>query len=181
MVDAAVLALVSRQAGRVLVVRKKCPSPSPWACDIALPGGRIKPGESPIETALREAWEEACIHPSTVDVRGVIGYEKTLSGGLEIAIVYGEPRGPIDPKPCDNEVDSVAWISLSILEEKARLVEHPVRGKVYGYHLPGNLILWGVTLRILKIIKQAIDPLRYPLPPKSHRQHDKGKENKDET
>ncbi|MEB3862352.1 MAG: NUDIX domain-containing protein [Desulfurococcales archaeon] len=133
----------------VLVVRKKCPSPSPWACDVALPGGRIRSGETPIEAALREAWEEAWVPPQSVEVTRTIGPFQTLRGRVRIAVVVARPQGPLDTMPRDPEVDAAIWIPLELIGE-AREVEHPVRGKVEGIPLPGGLVLWGVTYRILR-------------------------------
>lgn len=148
-VDASVLLL--EWGGRVLVVRKRCPSPSPWACDTALPGGRLRRGEDPVHAALREAWEEAWVHPSTVEVKGIHGVFETATGWVRVAVVRGEVAGPLDPRPRDPEVDAVVWIPLSMVGD-AGPVRHPVRGQVYGILLPGGLILWGVTYRILRSI-----------------------------
>ncbi|MCE4601822.1 MAG: NUDIX domain-containing protein [Desulfurococcales archaeon] len=141
--------LLLEWGGHVLVVRKKCPSPSPWACDVALPGGRIKPGETPVEAALREAWEEAWVHPSSVDVSGILGPFQTMRGGIRIAVVTASACGPLDPAPRDPEVDAVLWIPLKSVDN-SRPVRHPVRGKVQGILLPGGLVVWGVTYRILR-------------------------------
>lgn len=147
-VDAAVLALVS--GCRVLVVRKSCSLDSPWACDTALPGGRLEPGEDPVDAALREAWEEAGVHPSAVRVVGVLGVYSTLTGRVRVAPVVAAPSGPLDPRPASSEVDAVAWVHLGLLADPPGPVEHPRRGVVEGYLLPGGLVLWGLTMRILR-------------------------------
>ena len=151
--EAAVLLL--KWSSRVLLVRKRCPSPSPWACDVALPGGRIRKGESIVETALREAWEEAWIHPQLVEVKGIRGPYETLRGGILVHVVEAEPKGPLDPTPRDEEVDAVFWLHLSHVKEPREVI-HPVRGMVKGIKLPGGLILWGVTLRILQSLDRLV-------------------------
>jgi len=149
--DGSVLALIWNR--RVLLVRKKCPSNSPWACDVALPGGRIKPGESIVDAALREAWEEAWIHPRMVYVKGVMGPFYTLRRDAEVMVVLSYPRGPLDPMPRDEEVDAVFWIPISIAAGLEAVI-HPVRGIVHGVALGRGLVLWGVTLRILKSLSR---------------------------
>jgi len=151
-VDSAVLALVWGDPPRVLVVRKSCSSESYWACDVALPGGSIEPGEKPEETALREAWEESYVHPSLVELLGVAGVESAARGLRRVAVVLAKPRGPLDPKPSSGEVDFVGWLSLSYALLEPGEVEHPRRGVVTGVKLPGDLVLWGFTLRVLRML-----------------------------
>jgi 8-oxo-dGTP pyrophosphatase MutT (NUDIX family) len=153
-VDAAVLVLLS--GCRVLVVRKSCNMDSPWACDTALPGGRLRDGEDPVEAALREAWEEARVHPASVKVVGVMEVHRTLTKGIRVAPVVAVPAGPLDPYPSSGEVDAVAWIHLDWLGRDPEPVVHPVRGVVTGYKLPGGLVLWGLTMRILRSLIKAL-------------------------
>src|SRR5205085_1951228 len=47
---------------------------------IAFPGGGIDPGESPVEAALREAWEELGIREADVQVIGTSDVYRTHSG-----------------------------------------------------------------------------------------------------
>ncbi|MEB3788027.1 MAG: NUDIX domain-containing protein [Desulfurococcales archaeon] len=145
---ASVLALIAGSPPRVLVVRKNCRLESPWRCDVALPGGRVKGGEGLIEAALREAWEEAFIHPCLVSPIAVTGPFPTMNGLAVVYAVVARPRGPLDPMPRDREVDFAGWVRLDAVAS-AGPVEHPARGVVYGVRLPGGLVLWGVTLRIL--------------------------------
>ncbi|MDQ7052069.1 MAG: CoA pyrophosphatase [candidate division KSB1 bacterium] len=46
---------------------------------IAFPGGKIEPGEQPLQTALREAREEIALEPETVDILGHLGTFSTLT------------------------------------------------------------------------------------------------------
>ncbi len=148
--EAAVLALLWGRPRRVLLVRKSCRLPSYWSCDIALPGGHIRRSEDPVSAALREAWEEACVHPGMVRVWGVVGIEYTRVRRIPVWIVAGEPRGPLCPRPCSEEVDAVFWAPLRLAAMPTGRVEHPARGlTVEGYRLAGG-VLWGATLRILR-------------------------------
>ncbi len=149
-VDSAVLALVWGEPVRVLVVRKSCSESSFWACDVALPGGSLEPGEDPVATALREAWEEAGVHPSSVSVLGDLGVEAAARGLRRVMIVVGRPRGPLDPRPLSSEVDFVGWLDLRYALGDVITVSHPRRGFVEGVLIPGGMVLWGFTLRVLR-------------------------------
>ncbi len=46
---------------------------------IAFPGGKIEPGEQPLQTALREAREEIALEPDNVDILGHLGTFSTLT------------------------------------------------------------------------------------------------------
>ncbi len=150
--EAAVLVLRWGSPERVLVERKNCSLDNYWSCDIALPGGGIRSGESIVEAALREAWEEAWIHPGAVDVEGVLDPEPTLRGDNIIYPVLARLAGPVCPMPVSGEVDRVFWLDTRILLREPVRVPHPRRGfMVEGYRIAGG-VLWGATLRILRRI-----------------------------
>ncbi|MFP3228000.1 MAG: CoA pyrophosphatase [Caldisphaera sp.] len=139
---------------KILMVRKNCLVSGRFSCDLAFPGGHIKKDETYIEAALREAWEEAYVFPRYVDILGEMEVHETASQPkVRVLPVIGTLKGPIDAKPRDSEVDYVIWVSLDSIKEP-RLVFHPVRGYVNGFMLPGNLVIWGLSYRIINDLKQ---------------------------
>ena len=145
--DSSVLLLLWGRPLRVLMVRKSCSSGGYWACDMALPGGRVEPGESYVEAALREAWEEAGVPPGLVEAAGVACFERTRRG-LVMAVVAGRPRGPLEARPSSGEVDFAGWIPLDAFSAEPGFVVHPVRGPVVGVELPGGLVVWALVCRL---------------------------------
>lgn len=160
-VDSAVLALVWGEPARVLVVRKSCSGSSFWACDVALPGGSLEPGEDPVVAALREAWEEAGVHPSSVCVIGDLGVETAARGLKRVMVVVGKPRGPLDPRPLSSEVDFVGWLDIRHVLGDTIAVSHPKRGLVEGIIIPGDMVLWGFTLRVLRKLASELPSIRF--------------------
>jgi mutator protein MutT len=68
---AAVLLLVACHAGEAcIVLSERSARMRAHSGEIALPGGRIEPGETPEDAAVREAAEEIAVDPSAVELFG---------------------------------------------------------------------------------------------------------------
>ncbi len=67
----AVLLFIIRD-GEVLLIHKKC---GLGAGNINGPGGRIEPGEEPIDAAIREVEEELCITPHVIHECGELSFQ----------------------------------------------------------------------------------------------------------
>jgi len=72
--------------------------------------------------------------------------------------IVGVPKGPIDPRPVDPEVDAVFWADINTIGEPTE-VNHPVRGSVRGVVLGKGLVLWGLSLRITMRLKERVHEL----------------------
>lgn len=120
------------------------------AGDVAFPGGRRDPGETVVQAALREAWEEIALDPGAVEVVGELDHLVNLVG-IEITPVVGVlPGRPAALEANPDEVDAVLVVPLSELLRADRY-----RGEQWA---PGHLMhefdldedtVWGATARIL--------------------------------
>ena len=162
--DAAVLALLYGCPLRVAAILRPCRPGDPWRCDPALPGGRLRRGEDPVEAALREAWEEAGVPGGLVRVYGEAFRESTRAGRVVVSVVLASARGPLELRP-GPEARAALWIPLSIAGEPPRLVRHQERGYVLGVPLAPGAPLWGFTLRVLRRLYRWA--LRGLLPPQA--------------
>jgi 8-oxo-dGTP pyrophosphatase MutT (NUDIX family) len=102
--------------------------PGQWA----FPGGRVDPGETLVQTALREMHEEVGVDIDESHVLGVLDDFVTRSGfAMTPVIVWGGPNLSATPNP--GEVDSIHRIPLqeffredAPLLDKTHTSEHPI-------------------------------------------------------
>jgi len=124
---------------------------------IAFPGGRIDPGESPVEAALREANEELGISAADVRVVGSSDVYRTGSG-YEITPVIGVIPPDVDIHP--NPAEVAQWFEVPVdfvLDPANQLTrtldygnrKHSFVEITWHDHRGQDHVIWGVTGAIL--------------------------------
>lgn len=121
---------------------------------VSFPGGAIDPGETPLQTALREAEEETGLDPAGVDVFGALPELWLPPSNFAVTPILGWWTDHSDVDVVDPaEVHAVYRVALTELLDPAHrvTVTHP-----RGYRAPGFLIgpdhavlLWGFTAGII--------------------------------
>jgi mutator protein MutT len=121
------------------------------AGQIALPGGRIEKGETPVETALRETWEEIGISPDHIEILGSLSALYVQVSRFQIHPFVGW----LDKKPefsiNKNEVEKTISFPIKLLKNSFEEVElNTISGqlKVPCVQFEGEII-WGATAMIL--------------------------------
>jgi 8-oxo-dGTP pyrophosphatase MutT (NUDIX family) len=153
----AVLLAVFEEPGTgetAVVMTRRAPTLRSHTHQVSFPGGRIDAGEEPLDAALREAWEEVGLDPSSVDVVGLLPSLATYAGGSAIAPWLGVlPEVPeLTPSPA--EVERAFTVSFAeLLADGCHWEEtwpFPDGGQrdIHFFDLPEDLI-WGATARIL--------------------------------
>ena len=84
---AVLIALVERDHGLSVILTRRADTLRRHTGQIALPGGRRDPGETPWQTALREAHEEIGLEPGFVSVVGLSTPYRTGTGYLITPVV----------------------------------------------------------------------------------------------
>lgn len=121
---------------------------------ISFPGGRSEPGESSVETALREAEEEIGVNPDDISIVGSLSTLYTQVSNNEVTPVVGfldyVPELKINP----DEVEEVFSTSLVELADKNNIIVE--KWQLHGkntYRVPfwniHRVPLWGVSAMIL--------------------------------
>jgi 8-oxo-dGTP diphosphatase len=99
------------RGGQILLIRKKR---GLGAGKINGPGGRIDPGETPLEAAIREVEEELCVTPTGVRGCGELRFQfldgLSLHGYVFTATdCDGEPRETEEATPLWTQIDSIPY------------------------------------------------------------------------
>lgn len=129
------------------------------AGQIAFPGGRIDPGENPVDAALREAWEELGIRPADVRVIGTTDLYRTGTG-YEITPVLGiiPPDIEIVPNPAEVAEWFEAPVDFVLDTQNHQRKTFEYQGTPIAFieiNWRGHAI-WGVTGAILHNLAQRL-------------------------
>ena len=128
---------------------------------IALPGGKVDPGDAgPVAAALREAEEEIGLPCEQVDVLGTLAPHETVTGFL-VTPVLARLTAPFTPRPEAGEVDEVFTIPLTHLAAASfRIERRRWRGQMRAYYVApfGPYYIWGATARILRGLAGQVAP-----------------------
>jgi 8-oxo-dGTP pyrophosphatase MutT (NUDIX family) len=106
--------MVGAPGGAAFLLCQRAASMRRHAGQFALPGGRVDPGETPLEAALRELDEELGIRLGPEMVLGWLDDYPTRSGYVITPVVIWGGTDPV-LKPAPDEVLAVYRISLETL------------------------------------------------------------------
>lgn len=113
--------------------------------DVVFPGGRIEPGETTVEAALREAWEEVAIPRESVEVLGGLQPVTTRDQDNWIAPIVARIVRPAQLVPDPAEVAAIIEPPISELLDETRWRTADWFGTpLWFYDFPEGT-LWGAT------------------------------------
>ncbi|MGI9601997.1 MAG: NUDIX hydrolase [Acidimicrobiales bacterium] len=148
--SAAVLLLVWEESdGLQLLLTRRAVGLRTQPGDIALPGGRCDPGESPTQTALREAAEEVGLDPAEVQVVGRFDEAWSSSRTLVTPIVGWRGGGRPTLVAAEDEVAEILVVSLQDLADPANHSTRVTPAGAYEYRddvlTVGDMVAYGFT------------------------------------
>lgn len=118
---------------------------------IAFPGGRTDPGETPEETALRETAEEVGIAVHETDVLGRLGQHPSPAGFVATPVVAAiDWPQPLALEPAEvQEAFTVPLHDLARITPTSRVYTHgQYTRRLYSYTWQGRVI-WGFTGNVI--------------------------------
>ena len=127
--------------------RARDPQRGAWA----LPGGRVDPGETAVEAALREAAEEVGVDPDGVEVVGTLPEVYIERTGFRVVPVLGWWRQPSAVAPVDaGEVAAVERVGVAELADPAvRLMVRVPDGRTTPAFRVRGMLIWGFTAALV--------------------------------
>ena len=145
---AAVLAPLVLAPEPALIFTERAAELSRHAGEVSFPGGLQDPGETLVETALREAQEEIGLDPSLPDLVGALPPVHTTVSGILVVPFLGMLDGVPALTVSDGEIAEVLTVPVARLADLERPMElaRPGGGTWHGwaYELEGHTI-WGAT------------------------------------
>jgi len=134
---------------------------------VSFPGGKAEPGETKIETALREGEEEIGVPMNLVNVVGNLSDFFVIPSNFMITPVIGYTSTKPRYVPQESEVVRIIEGNLSdLIEENAVRVKEILAAKTYRMMAPHFLIedeiVWGATAMMLnefRMIVREINPI----------------------
>lgn len=138
--------------------------------EVSFPGGRMDPGETPEQAALREAHEEVMLDPALVTVHGQLQHLSTfVSQSYIVPVVATVDEWPA-LRPGTTEVDRIFSVPLAELT-RSDTYRQEIWGRDRGvftinfFELDDETV-WGATGRMLAQLLCV--SLGLPIPPSAH-------------
>jgi mutator protein MutT len=166
--SAVLIALTDGPLGAEVLLTKRSWDLRNHRGEISFPGGRLDPGETPAQGAIREAHEEVGLEPSMVSVVGELDHISTVVSKSFIVPVVARLNGHPELRPAMAEVQRILFVPLAELYRTDTYRQElwwrtPAGRPIHFFHLDDETI-WGATGRMLVQLLSLAVGLDGPVP-----------------
>lgn len=157
---AVLIGLVEHEDGVTVLLTRRADTLRHHTGQIAFPGGRCDPGETPWETALREAREEIGLDPAAVTLAGLSSTYQTGTG-FDITPVVGFVRPGLSLTPNPDEVADIFETPFAFLMDpdnhEQRFMEAADGARRRFYAMPyQERLIWGATAGMIRALYERL-------------------------
>lgn len=157
---AVLIPVIAGPGGATVLMTRRSDSLASHTGQIAFPGGRLDPGETVVDAALREAFEEVALDPALVEVLGVGDAYETGTGFLVTPVVGWLTATPATVPALDEvaEVFEVPWDFLMDPANHSR-ESYDREGQPrrwYWAMTHEQRYIWGVTAGIVRALRTRL-------------------------
>lgn len=154
---AVLIPIIARPEGATVLMTRRADSLASHTGQIAFPGGRLDPGETAVQAAVREAFEEVALDPAEVTPLGFSDPYETVTGFLVTPVVAWLERPPVT-RPSPDEVAEVFETPWDFLMDPAnhRRDFYDLEGQPrrWFWAMPwADRYIWGATAGILRALR----------------------------
>jgi 8-oxo-dGTP pyrophosphatase MutT (NUDIX family) len=163
---AVLVPIVDDQDGLRVVLTRRRADLRTHQGQVAFPGGMAEPGETPTQTALREANEEIDLQEGTVALQGVLDDFPTIYDNMCVTPVVGRLDHLPELTPEPSEVARIFTIPLAVLADSSawRTEQMQRRGRTFPMYFceHDGETLWGLSAYITMHLLDLFWPLGAP-------------------
>jgi 8-oxo-dGTP pyrophosphatase MutT (NUDIX family) len=167
--SAVLVLLAEGPSGAEVLLTRRSMHLSSHRGEVSFPGGRVDPGESYEDAAVREAFEEVGLAPDCATLVGRLRPLGTYVSRSWIVPVVATLPAPLDLYGNPAEVERTLWVPLHDFTEPGTFREewwHTLQGErpIFFFELDDETV-WGATARMLHQLLRVAHGVEGPEPP----------------
>lgn len=157
---AVLVPVIARPGGASVLLTRRSDHLASHPGQIAFPGGRLEAGETAVDAALREAFEEVALDPAMVEVVGLGDAYETGTGFLVTPVVGWLAMSPkIHPDPDEvAEVFEAPWdFLMDAGNHQQGFYDREGQPRRWFWAVPfEERNIWGVTAGIIRALRTRL-------------------------
>ncbi|MEH6664115.1 MAG: CoA pyrophosphatase [Brevundimonas sp.] len=162
---AVLIPVVDHAGGPTLLLTRRSDSLASHTGQIAFPGGRLDPGETVVQAALREAMEEVGLSSGHVEPLGLSDAYETVTGFLVTPVVAWVRPGfalTTDPREVADAFETPWDFLMDEANHRREFYDAPDGTRRWFWAMPwGERYIWGATAGMLRSLWGRLhDPAR---------------------